>query len=149
MNGKTNEKQLLQRIFFFTETQIINVITRTAYWMKNNKVPLVIEFFNAIHYKLLQTDIKNSNNVMVKIHNNRFNTLLRNVHEVVFNQQSLLKIAIFLEEARRKPTGTYTTPLQDASHLNTTYNDKESDYSNTTTDTPQRGLLNVALEIGK
>ena len=128
-------------------TQLIDVIIRIALWMKDNKVHLAIECFDAIHYKLLPINIMNSNQLMTEIHNNRLYTFLRNVQNFTFNQQSILKIAIVVVETKRKPAGTYNTQLQEVSHLNTIDDDKELDYSNIRTNNLQEVLLNVSLDM--
>ena len=46
-----NEEDLRQPIP--TTTQLINVIMRTALWMKDNKLSLSIECYDAIRYKLV------------------------------------------------------------------------------------------------
>ena len=127
---------------------------KTALWMKDAKVPLVIECFDAIYHKLLQINITNIDQLMTEIHTNRINLSLRNVHKFGFNRQSTLKIMIFAGEAKRIPTVSYTTPLQEAFNLNKTDNNNNNnnnklDYSNTTTEILQEVLLTVSFNMKK
>ena len=46
------------------EIQFIHVIMRTAHWMKDFKVSLAIECFDAIYHKLLQINITNIDQLM-------------------------------------------------------------------------------------
>ena len=125
---------------------------KTTLWMKDSKVPLAIECFDVIHYKLLQINITtNIDQWMTEICTNWVNFSLRNVQEIGFNRQSILKITIFAGEAKGIPavSSTYTTPLQEVFNLNATDDDNKLDYSNTTPDIPQKVLLTVFFNMKK
>ena len=62
---------------------------------------------------------------MKEICTGRLNTSLRNINELGFNQQSILKITIFAGDVKRLSDVSYTTPLQKSYHMNATDDDKE------------------------
>ena len=68
-------------------------------------------------------NINNIDQLMKEVCTGRSNSL-RNIHEFGFNCNSILKIAMFAGKAKRISAVSYTTPLQEVLHLNTTDNDK-------------------------
>ena len=84
---------------------------KTALWMKDSKVTLAIECFDAIHYKLLRINVNDIDQLIKEICTSRINTSLQNINKLGFNRQSILKRTIFAEDAKRLPTVSYTTPL--------------------------------------
>ena len=117
--------------------------------MKDSKVPLTIECFNAIHYKLLRINANDIDQSMKEICTGRLNTSFENINDLGFNRQSILKIIILAGDAKRLPAVSYTTPLQEVLHMNATDDDKELDYSNAATDVLQEVLMTAPLTIKK
>ena len=72
---------------------------RTAIWVKDNKLPLAIKYYDAIYYKLLQINVANSNQLMMLIHKNRLSSKLKRVHGDVPNNNPFRK----LRNSSRKP----------------------------------------------
>ena len=122
---------------------------KTALWMMNSKLPLAIERFDAIHYKLLCVNINNIDQLMKEICTGQVNISLKNIRELGFSRNSILKITIFAGEVKRISAASYTTPLQEVFRLNTSYDDNELDFINTTTETLQEVLLVVSVTMNK
>lgn len=122
---------------------------KAAFWKKDSKVPLVIDCFEVFHYKLLWINITNIDQLMKEMHTGRVSISLRSVHGSSFNRQSILKITIFPGEGKRISAVSYTTSLQEIFNMNTTDNDNELNYSNTTIDILQKVLLTVSLNMKK
>ena len=130
----TVDKKLSYNPYLLSSTvRFRHLLMEIALWMKKDKVPLAVEYFDAINYKLLRIDVNNIDKLMKAIRNGCLNIFLRNVYELGFNQQSLLKMATLAKKATSLLTISYTTALQEVYHMNPTDDAQDLTYSNVTT----------------
>ena len=119
-----------------------------ALWIKED-VPLEVECFDAINYKLLRIDVTDVYKLMKAIRNGRLNVALRNINELGFTSRTLLKMANLAKRASSLSTLSYTNPLQEVFDMNPTDDDRDLVYSDVTTDLLQEVLMMVALTMHK
>ena len=104
---------------------------------------------DAIHYKLLCINVNDIDQIIEEIRNGRLNTSLRNINELGFNQQSILKIFILAGDTKHLYVVSYTTPLQKVFHMNAMYDDQDLGYSNAATGLLQEVLMVASVTIKK
>ena len=114
-----------------------------------DEVPLAVECFNPVYYKLFCINVNNIDKLIKEICNEYLNTSLRNIHLLDFNPQSLLKISTLAKEAKSLFAISYITSLQILFHMNPTDDDKDLAYSNATIDLLQEVLMIASLIIQK
>ena len=94
-------------------TQLIHALMKLVFVMKNGKVPLAIELYDAFNFKLLLLDITDSNRLMTEIHNKKLNDLLESIHQRAFHQRTIQQLMSLISEAQKLPASTYSTPSEE------------------------------------
>ena len=122
--GNVDKKPSFNPNLLSSRIRFRHVLIETALWMED-EVPLAVECFDAIYYKLLRINVNHIDKLTKDIRNERLNTYLRNIHELGFNLQSLLKMSPLAREAKTLSSISYSTPFQELFHTNPTDDDKD------------------------